>query len=237
MTTLDFDTLQQRWQTQDAKLDQVLSLNRRMLGAMERDKTRGALDGVFKLLWWQFAIDGLAVFLLGYFVGNRLLADGQMTAAAWDAQFRYLLPAAVLAVGAIAVLASVIKQLAMLYAIDPSKPVSEVQQTIEQLHAHRVWVAKAVILVAPVLWVPIMIVGLQGLLGFDVYALVPKSFIWINLVVCGLFVPVVYGLARVYGERAMKYPWVRRLHDELAGRAMVEARERLAELEAFRRGD
>ena len=51
MTTLDMDQMQQRWQAQDAKLDQVLSLNQRMLGAMERDKTRSALDGVFTLLW------------------------------------------------------------------------------------------------------------------------------------------------------------------------------------------
>ena len=223
--TTDFDVLQKRWQTQDARLDAMLELNQRMLQTLQRDQARGALGGVFLMLWVQFAVDLLAVFLLGSFLGNRL--------GTWQSELRFLIPAAVLFVGAVAVFGTVVRQLVMLYAIDASGPVSEVQRQLDTLHALRLQVARAIILIAPTLWVPIFIVGLRALFDFDTYAWFPMYFLVINLVVGALFIPVVYGLSRRYGQRLLRYPWIARLHEDLAGRSLSEARARLAELATF----
>jgi hypothetical protein len=229
MTTTDFDTLQKRWQTQDARLDAMLELNQRMLHTLQRDQTRGALGSVFALLWVQFGIDLVAVFLLGSFLGNRL--------SAWQSELRFMIPAAVLFAGAVAVFATVIRQLVMLYAVDASGPVSEVQRRLDTLHALRLLVARAVILIAPTLWIPIFIVGLRALFDFDTYAWFPMSFLVVNLVVGALFIPVVYWMSKVYGQRLLRYPWIARLNDDLAGRSLSEARARLAELATFQRED
>ena len=225
--TTDFDALQQRWQAQDARLDAMLELNQRMLQTLQRDQARGALGGVFLMLWVQFAVDFLAVLLLGSFLGNRL--------GTWQSELRFVIPGAVLFVGAVVVFATVIRQLVMLYAIDASGPVSEVQRRLDTLHALRLQVARAIILIAPALWIPIFIVGLRALFDFDTYAWFPMSFLVINIVAGALFIPVVYGLSRRYGQRLLRYPWIARLHEDLAGRSLAEARARLAELATFQR--
>jgi hypothetical protein len=223
--TTDLDALQKRWQAQDARLDAMLELNQRMLQTLQRGQARGALGGVFLMLWVQFAVDFLAVFLLGSFLGNRL--------GAWQSELRFLIPGAVLFVGAVAVFATVIRQLVLLYAIDASGPVSEVQRQLDTLHALRLQVARAIILIAPAMWVPIFIVGLRALFDFDTYAWFPMYFLAINIVAGALFIPVVYGLSRRYGQRLLRYPWISRLHEDLAGRSLAEARVRLAELATF----
>jgi hypothetical protein len=225
--TTDFDALQERWQTQDARLDAMLELNQRMLQTLQRDQTRGTLGGVFVLLWVQFGIDLLAVVLLGSFLGNRL--------SAWQSELRFMIPAAILFAGAVAVFATVIRQLVMLYAVDASRPVSEVQCRLDTLHALRLQVARAVILIAPTLWIPIFIVGLRALFDFDTYAWFPMYFLVINLIVGALFIPVVYWLSKRYGQRLLRYPWIARLNEDLAGRSLSEARARLAELATFQR--
>lgn len=227
MTTTDFDALQKRWQAQDARLDAMLALNQRMLHTLQRDQTRGALGGVFVALWVQFAIDLLAVLLLGSFLGNRL--------GTWESELRFMIPAAALFVGAVAIFATVIRQLVMLYAIDASGPVSDVQRQLDTLHALRLLVARAVILIAPTLWIPIAIVGLRALFDFDTYAWFPMYFLVINLIVGALFIPIVYWLSIRYGERLLRYPWIARLNEDLAGRSLSEARARLAELAMFQR--
>jgi hypothetical protein len=229
MTTTDFDALQKRWQAQDARLDTMLELNQRMLHTLQRDQTRGAVGGVFVALWVQFGIDLLAVFLLGSFLGNRL--------GVWESELRFMIPAAALFVGAIAVFATVIRQLVMLYAVDASGPVSEVQRQLDTLHALRLRVARAGILIAPAYWLPLVIVGLRTLFDFDTYAWFPMSFLVVNLVVGALFIPVVYWLSKRYGQRLLRYPWIARLNEDLAGRSLSEARARLAELARFQRED
>ena len=229
MTTIDFDALQKRWQAQDTRLDAMLELNQRMLRTLQRDQARGALGGVFVALWVQFGIDLLAVLLLGSFLGDRL--------GTWQSELRFVIPAAVLFVGAVAIFATVIRQLVMLYAIDSSGAVSDVQRQLDTLHALRLRVARITILVAPTLWIPIAIVGLRAWFDFDTYAWFPMYFLVINLVVGALFIPVVYWLSKRYGERLLRYPWITRLNEDLAGRSLYEARARLAELATFQRED
>ena len=227
MTTIDLDTLQQRWQAQDARLDAMLELNQRMLQTLQRDQTRGALGSVFPLLWVQFGIDLLAVFLLGSFLGNRL--------GTWESELRFVIPAAALFAGAVAVFATVIRQLVMLYGVDASAPVSEVQRQLDTLHALRLRVARIGILIGPAIWLPLVIVGLRALFDFDTYAWFPMWFLVVNLVFGALFIPVVYWLSKRYGERLLRYPWIARLNEDLAGRSLSEARARLAELATFQR--
>ncbi|MEO8505027.1 MAG: hypothetical protein ABI609_14100, partial [Acidobacteriota bacterium] len=124
---MELDALQQRWQMQDARLDEMLTLNRRLLSALERGHARTALHGVARTLWTQFAIDALAVFGLGTFIGNRL--------AHFTAELRFLVPAIALFLPAIAIFASVIWQLVQLAGIDAAGPVTVMQRRLERLRA------------------------------------------------------------------------------------------------------
>jgi hypothetical protein len=92
-------------------------------------------------------------------------------------------------------------------------------------------VAQVGILIGPAIWIPICIVGLRAWFDFDTYAWVPMSFLVVNLVFGALFMPVVYWLSR----RLLRYPWMARLNEDLAGRSLSEARARLAEMAAFQR--
>ncbi len=228
MTALDIDTLQQRWQAQDAKLDQALTLNRQLLGRLDRTEVESAVSKLFLPVWWDVAMDALLVLMFGLFIGNRL--------EAWDAELRFLLPAAALFALSIAAFASSVRQLIALHAIDATLPVIGALAAVEKLRLHRIVVTKAVFLLAPVLWIPLVIVAVRAL-GGDLYNHMSTSFIVANIVICGAFVPVVLLAAKLFGERVLKYRWVRELHDELGGSRFVVARDRLAEIEAFRRGD
>lgn len=101
---------------------------------------------------------------------------------------------------------------------------------------HRILVTKTVFLLAPVMWIPLVIVGVRAL-GGDLFQVVSTEYLVANVVLCGAFVPAVWLAARLFGERVLKYGWVRRLHDDLGGSRFTEARERLAEMKAFQRGD
>lgn len=221
MTTLDLEQLQQRWQAQDAKLD-------RLAIRLDRDTVASTVSGLFLPVWWDIAMDALLVLMFGLFIGNRL--------EVWDAELRFLVPAALLFALSIAAFASSVRQLITLHAIAPTHPVSEAQQAVESLRAHRILVTKAVFLLAPVVWIPLLIVAVRAL-GGDLYAYMSAGFLIANAVLCALFIPAVLLAAHVYGERVLKYRWIRELHDELGGSRFVEARDRLAEMEAFRRGD
>jgi hypothetical protein len=220
------DPLQQRWAAQDRKLDQALKLNRQLLGALERNEVRGAVGRLFLPVGWDIAMDALLVLMFGLFIGNRL--------EQWQAELRFLVPAALLFALSVAALASSIRQMVRLQSIDPARPVSEAQRAIEWLRLHRIFVTKAVFLLAPVLWIPLLIVGLRAL-GGDLYAHMSTPFLVANIVVGVLFVPAVLLIARLFGERVLKYRWVRALHDELGGARVAEAHGRLAEIAAFER--
>lgn len=218
MTTLDLDTFQQRWQSQDAKLDQALALNTRVLAKLERTEVRGAVGRLFLPVRWDLAMDALLVLMFGLFIGNRV--------AVWDAELRFLIPAVVLFGLSVLAFASSLRQLT----------VTESLEAVEWLRRHRIVVTKCVFLLAPVLWIPLVIVAVRAL-GGDLYAYMSAGFIVVNIAICGAIIPLALLAARVFGERALHYRWVRELHDALGGSRFVEARDRLAELKAFQRGD
>lgn len=229
MTTLD--ALQQRWQSQDARLDEVLTLNRRILLALESGKARTALERVARTLWIQFAIDALAVLALGSFIGNR--AEALLTGAAGE--WRFVAPALALFLPAVAILASVVAQLVELRAIDPASAVTEMQSRFERLRTRRIAITKAVILACPTLWIAIAIVLLRGLFRVDLYAWLPLWWIWLNVAVGLLLVPITIWASRKLLDRLGHRPSVQRLARDLAGTGFDEAREQLARLAAFER--
>jgi hypothetical protein len=227
------DAMQQRWQAHDARLAEVVHLNRRILLSLESGRTRSALERVARTLWTQFAVDALAVLALGSFVGGRVAS----ALAGAPLEGRFLIPALALLLPAIAVFAAVIAQLAQLAAIDPAGPVTEMQRRLERLRTRRIAVTKAVILLAPALWIAVAIVLLRGLAGVDLYAWVPRWWIWLNVGVGLALVPVMIWASRRFFDRLGHLPRVQRLAHDLAGTGFREAHEQLARLAAFERED
>lgn len=223
------DPMQQRWRSQDARLDRALAVNDRALRMLAGGQVRGALGRVSRTLWIECALNAVPVLLLGGFIGNRL--------EALRGEARFLVPAAVLLAASIALLAAIVVQLVRLAAIDPAEPVSTTQRKLEELHVLRIRVTTAVILFGIAMWLPIAIVLLRAWPGIDLYALLPGRYLLANLAFGLALVPLTRWLSRAYGARISANPALRRIVDDLAGRSMNDARAKLAGLAAFARED
>ncbi|NTU84557.1 MAG: hypothetical protein HGA45_35205 [Chloroflexales bacterium] len=87
----------------------------------------------------------------------------------------------------------------------------------------------------PLLWPPLLIVAMQGLLGLDAYVLFGLPYLAVNLLVGLACVPLVLWLARALAPRVAHLPVLQRLIDDLTGRSLREALDALDAAAAFER--
>ena len=168
----------------------------------------------------ELTINVLGVGLIGYFASQHA------------GELKFLLPAIVLDVYAVGLVIAGARQLADARAIRYDAPVVEIQRKLEVLHLRRVRSIIGTLLFAPLMWVPLLIVGARGFFGLDVYA---AGIPWLAAnVAFGLAViPLAVWVARRYGARLGASPWMRELADTIAGRTLAEACEALAVIEGF----
>jgi hypothetical protein len=134
-------------------------------------------------------------------------------------------------------LATAVRQLVMLGRIDHGWPVTEVQHRLEALRAFRIRVTIGIILSAMLLWVPVYIVLLEGVFGVNVYDWLPMWFFILNIGVGAVLIPVALWASRRYADALAAQPIVQQIVRDLAGKSLNDARDQLAELDAFERED
>lgn len=146
---------------------------------------------------------------------------------------RFFLPALLLQVFAIMQLALHIHKLVMLRTLNYSEPVVTLQKRLAELRVR--WARQIIWLYAclPLLWPPLLIVAMQGLLGLDAYALLGLPYLAVNLLVGLACVPLVLGLTRLLAPRVAHVPALRHLVDDLTGQSLREALDALAAATAF----
>jgi len=119
-------------------------------------------------------------------------------------------------------------------SIDYAEPVTEVQVKLERLRALRLRATRWTLLLSPLLWTPLALVGARSLLGIDLQRVVGWPWVLANLAVGYAFLPLgLWALARAsrrWGESA----WWRQLRDDVAGRTLARALRSLEEVAAFR---
>ncbi|MDY7232891.1 hypothetical protein [Hyalangium rubrum] len=218
---MELDELRQRWAAQDRRLDEVLRLNRRRLRTLDLDKTKSAMQRVRAMIAIRLVIDGVAVVAMGAFIAAHL------------SEFRFLVPALSLHLVVLGVLISTIREWVMASAIDYDAPVIEIQRRLESLRVARIRTTQAVMLLAPLLWTPLLIVGLRVLPGLDAYALLGAKYLLANLLFGLAFIPAMVWACRRFADRLDRAPWVRSLARDVAGPSLTAALDQLARISAF----
>lgn len=216
------DALQDLWKRQDEKIDTILRLELTNAKTSHFHSMTSALDRVRRTVWIELAIDVVALLVIGSFLGDH-----------WRDP-RYLVPALILHLCAIASLGACVGQLVAARGVDYAGPVVEAQRRLTRLRKLRVRASQWTLLVAPALWTPLLIVATKGLLGLDAYALFDRAWIVANIAFSIGFLALMVWTAHRYGDRLSRSPFVQRLADDLAGRNLREANafaQRLAELE------
>jgi hypothetical protein len=218
---MNLDDMKQLWEAQDEKLDTLLRLNTRLLQAPVLGKAESALRRLSFLLGIELLLNVLVALWLGSFL--------------WDhaAEPRFLLPAAVLHLGVIALLAACIRQLVAIGSLDYSAPIVEIQKRMEALRAQRIRATMLTFLGAPLLWTPLLIVGLKGLLGLDAYAILSARYLIANALFGLAVIPLVVWIARRYADRMGRSPLVQRLLRDIAGTNLNAAAGFLSRIERF----
>jgi serine/threonine-protein kinase len=219
---MELDDLKQNWDDQERKLDAGLRLNTRLLHTSKLGRAETAIRRLARLLWMGLSVNAGLALWLGSFLGDH-----------WS-EPRFLIPAAALHLGVLALLAAGIHQLAAIRGLDFSAPVVTIQKRLESLRAQRIRAVMLTLLASPLAWIPMLIVSLKGLLGVDAYAVLDRGWLIAN-VLCGLAViPVGAWAARRFADRLDRSPLARRLLRDLAGYNLSAATgflDSLAELE------
>ena len=215
---MEFDELKAAWHALDARIESGHALNAAVFTELKLERARSAL----RPLWWlasmQFAISLGAVVLLGAFLADH-----------WHVA-RFAVPAVLLDVTAVMSIVSAIGQLRVLSTIDYSQPVVTIQGKLTDLAVRRAREVRWQWLLMLPLWVPLAIVVMQGMFGFDIYRWFGAGWIAANVAFGIVVTPLIVWLARYFDSRR---EIARRPVDDLAGRRLAEAQTRLAEVVAF----
>jgi hypothetical protein len=218
---MELEDLRHAWEAHGRTVDDTSALNRQALHSVIASKAEHAMTSLSRLLWIELVVNaGAAVWLGSFFADNITVA-------------RYALPAAVLDILVIALLIAGGRQLVAISRVDYGQPVLVIQRRMESLRAERIRATMATLIVAPLAWVPLLIVALKGLLGVDAYAIFSSAWLIAN-VLFGLFVvAVAIWASRHYTGRAASPSLLRWLMDNLAGRNLRTASDFLRSLAHF----
>ena len=218
---MELEELRHAWEAHGRMVDDTSRLNRQVLHSVITSKAERAMAPLSRLLWIELIANAAAAVWLGSF-----LADNVTVA-------RYAIPAAALDVLVIALLIAGGRQLVAIGRVDYGRPVLIIQRQIESLRAERIRATMATLVVAPLAWVPMLIVMLKGLLGVDAYAILSSAWLIANVVFGLLVVAVAIWASRHYAGRVTRSWSLRWLTDNLAGRNLRTASDFLRSLAQF----
>jgi hypothetical protein len=192
---MTLDELNTQHSEQNAKLDRILAMNASLVRDASLTKTKSSMTWSYRGTVLELALSIVAVVWLGNFIAGH------------GSELRFLLPALLLDVCAIAFLGTRVLQLTVMSAINNAGSTETAQNQVEHLRRLRKGVSKWTMAFSFVLWLPIVIVGLQGLLGVDAWRILgaisdqePTFYSWI-------FANLAIGVAAMLGAL-----WVSKRH-------------------------
>jgi hypothetical protein len=104
---------------------------------------------------------------------------------------------------------------------------------MESLRIERLRAVKITLLASPLIWIPMLIVGLKGFLGADAYALFDHAWLAANLAFGLAVIPLAVWISRRYADRMERSPLVQRVMRDLAGTNLNAAQDYLGRLARF----
>ena len=214
---MNLDDLRGEWAELHGKLDSFIQLNRAVMRDLVGERVRSSLRRDLGFGLPSLILDALMVIGLGSFLADH------------HRQLRFFLPAAGLELFFVAILAMGIRQSLRVAQLDLSKSVVASQRQIEQLRRERILQTRWIVLLAPLLWPPLLIVGMK-FLGADAWAILGWRYLLANFAVGLAMLPILGWIARRVSPTR---PWVKRLLDDIGGRNLARAAEFLESLSKF----
>lgn len=217
---MDLDDLKTRLAEQDAKLDEVLRLNRTAVRELELAKTKSSLRWLVPGTVVELLMAIVAVLWLGNFLYGHLREP------------QHFVSGLLLDLGAIALLGSCIRQLLAIGSLDVSQPVVAVQKELVQLRVLRIRTTKWTMILSFALWFPALLVLFEGLLGVDLWRVLGAAGERDGHFLAWMVGNVLFGLLAAlgltwawnrYANRADRPSAVERLMDDFAGRSLTRA--------------
>lgn len=218
---MNFETLQSQWSAQNEKLAASIQISRALFRESRLDKANSALQRLSRGIVAELFVNGIAAVLLILFIGNHLN------------ELNFLAPAVVLFVAVLLQVAFGIYQWVTLRALDFSRPILRVQHALARLRVQRIQFTKWTFWIAPLLWVPLLIVSFKGVLGVNAYTTFDALWLIVNLFVGIAVIPVMIWASKRYADRMDRSPLVQRMMDDIAGHDLNAATAFLNDVSAF----
>jgi hypothetical protein len=218
---MELDELKQKWVEHDHKLEVNIRLTHQLLSATKMNRTRSALQRLTVFMALESVIALAVIIVLGSFIGDHI------------AMVRFAVPAATLDLFEIASLIVLIQQIRLALSIDYSNPVAAIQKQLESLRMLHIRHFQWTLLLAPLLWTPLLIVALEGFLRVDPYKTVGAAYLLANLLFGLAIIPLAIWLSKKFGDRMDRSPKTQWLMKELAGYNLNAASDFLATLSEF----
>jgi hypothetical protein len=222
---MTLDDLREELRASDARAEKSVRLNATKLREKGLRKASSAMRRLQAWLWAELLLSAVAVLWLGSFEAAHW-REPKLSFAA--------LPLHVVAVGHVVFGAF---QLVAVRRLDFGAPVVAIQRELEGLRAGRIRMTKWTLLLGPLLWVPLLVVTLEGLFGIDAYAVFDHAWLVTNLLFGVAFAPAMVWLSRRFGDRFCGSPLLQRLLRDLAGYNLAVAQAFLGELARFEAED
>jgi len=218
---MELDELKQKWAEHDRKLEVNIRLTRQLLSATKMNRARSALQRLAVFLVLESVIALAVIIVLGSFIGDHI------------AMVRFAVPAAALDLFEIATFIVLIQQIRRALYIDYSKPVASIQKQLESLRMLHIRHFQWTLLLAPLLWTPLLIVALEGFLRVDAYKTLGAAYLLGNLLFGLAIIPLAIWLSKRFGDRMDRSPKIQWLMKELSGYNLNAASDFLATLSEF----
>jgi hypothetical protein len=221
---MELDALQETWKALDRKLDVCIRLDRRLLQESVERRMRHFARREVALRVPGLALDLVAGAWLGAFVADHA------------GEPRFALPALLLLAFVAVTGAATVRHLVLVGRIDLAGPVVASQRRLQARKAERSRASLAVLVLAPLLWTPLLVVALAGL-GVDAFRALGTAWLVANVALGVAAIPVGLALARRLAGRLPGHPFLQQLADDLAGRNLSAAMAWLDSLDRFERDD
>lgn len=221
---MEIEEIKNRWAESNRNLEACVRLNKVLLQRLNLGKANTLLAGLTRGIAFELIVNVIGIVLLGAFAADHIREP------------RFLLPAVALDVYAIALVAACARQLAAINALDYDEPVIVIQKKLADLRLARIRTTLWTLLFAPFMWVPLLIVGVRGLFGADVYA-AGSAWLVANALFGVAVIPLAVFVAKRYGSRLASLTPMRALADAIAGRSLAAALDHLAALRRFEEDD
>jgi hypothetical protein len=218
---VELDDFKVRWEEQDRKWDQSIRLNRQLFQAVKLGKAETALYRLSFWLWIELVFTFVGAILVGSFIGDHFT------------EVEFLIPAILLHLFVVALLGTSIRQLVGIAQINFADPIITNQKKLEKLRMERIWTTKWVLLLSPLLWTPLFIVMMKGLLDVDIYSGSGLRWVVANLLFGLLVIMIFIWASRRYATKWENSSFIQRLLRDLAGHNMNRATEFLTSLSEF----